>query len=263
VLLALASAFLLAQLFGKMAGETAAFLTHAKRDALSGPIVVPAMLASELALLLVSLLTPLLAALPIGETLGLGAAKPRVFAAVSLGTVALGPLGDRLMSLFSELFPKLTLGVVPALHELAQSLPFVWLWPSFALLPGLCEELLFRGVLQRAIVRPGIAIAVSGCAFALFHVDPVHVVGVLPLGLFLAWSAQRSSTSVSIVAHIVNNSLAVISIQSSALDMGYGADQDLPWPWVAASLLLFVLAAGLVAHDTEPPPSAASPNALA
>jgi hypothetical protein len=254
---ALGIAFLLAQLFGKLAADVARSLTHGAAGALSGPVVIPSMLASELALLLVAILTPLLSALPLREALGLHEAKPRVFVAATLGTVMLGPLGDRLMTGFSALFPSLTLGVVPALHELAQSLPLVWLWPSFALMPGMAEELLFRGVLQHAIERPRLAFVVSGCAFALFHVDPVHVIGVLPLGLFLAWAAQRSSTLVSIVAHVLNNSIAVISIQSSSFDLGYGTEQALPWSWVIASLVLFVLAAGLLAHDTAPQPSAA------
>jgi membrane protease YdiL (CAAX protease family) len=254
---ALGAAFVLAQLFGKIAADIARAVTHGKAASLSAPVVIPSMLASELGLLGVALVIPLLSGLTLREALGLHAAKPRVYVAVTLGTVMLGPLGDRLMSLFSAAFPKLTLGVVPALHDLAQQLPFVWLWPSFALLPGLSEELLFRGVLQRAIYRPRLAIAVSGCAFALFHVDPVHVVGVLPLGLFLAWSAQRSSTLVSIVAHVLNNSIAVISIQNDALDMGFGSEQPLPLKWVAASLVLFLAAAWLVWRDTLSTPSAA------
>jgi membrane protease YdiL (CAAX protease family) len=254
-LAALGAGFLFAQLFAKLAGDVARAIAHADASGTSGPVVVASMLASELALLLVALVTPLLSSLPLRQALGLSGAKPRVFAAATLGTVMLGPLGDRLMTLFSALFPNLTLGVVPALHDLAQRLPLLWLWPTFALLPGLAEELLFRGVLQHAIVRPALAIALSGSAFALFHVDPVHVVGVLPLGLFLAWVAQRSSTSVTIVAHVLNNSIALIGIRSSALDVGYGSERELPWPWLAASLGLFVAACAIVARDTAAPRS--------
>jgi len=193
----------------------------------------------------------LLSALPLQSALGLYSGSARVIAAASLGTIMLGPLGDRLMTWFSALFPGFTLGVVPALHELAQRLPLVWLWPTFALLPGLAEELLFRGVLQRSIANPRWAIALSGCGFALFHMDPVHVLGVLPLGLFLAWVAQRSSTLVSIAAHVVNNSVALLSIHHEALDVGYGSERPVPWSWLALSLLLFALACASVAHDTR------------
>jgi membrane protease YdiL (CAAX protease family) len=134
---------------------------------------------------------------------------------------------------------------------LAGQVPLLWLWPTFALLPGLSEELLFRGVLQRALVRPGLAIACSGCAFALFHVDPVHVVGVLPLGLFLAWVAQRSSTAVSIFAHVCNNSVALVAIRSSTLDVGFGTDQALPNSWLFISLCLFAGMVWIVQHTTQ------------
>jgi membrane protease YdiL (CAAX protease family) len=254
-LAALCAGFLLAQLFGKLAADVARAITHADASPTSGPVVVASMLASELALLSVAVVTPLLSSLPLRQALGLASAKPRVFAAATLGTVMLGPLGDRLMTLFSTLFPNLTLGVVPALRDLAQHLPLLWLWPTFALLPGLAEELLFRGVLQHAIARPGLAIVLSGGAFALFHVDPVHVMGVLPLGLFLAWVAQRSSTSVTIAAHVLNNSVALIGIRSSALDVGYGSERELPWPWLAVSLGLFVVACVTIAHDTAAPRS--------
>jgi membrane protease YdiL (CAAX protease family) len=240
---ALVAAFLLAQLAGKIVGDIARGITHAKPDELSAGVVVPSMLASELALVLVAVVIPLASGRRLREALGLYTAAPAVVLATSVGTVMLGPLGDRMMTLFSELFPAWTLGVVPALHELAERLPLVWLWPTFALLPGCAEELLFRGVLQRSVRNQRLAVLVSGCAFALFHVDPVHVVGVLPLGLFLAWAAARSGTTVTICAHVLNNSMALLAIQHAELDVGFGAERALPTEWLLVSLLVFAVAA--------------------
>jgi membrane protease YdiL (CAAX protease family) len=248
---ALIAGFMLAQLFGKLAGDVARAVTHAAEGALTAGVVVPSMLASELALLLVSLLVPLVAAKPLRQSLGLHLASLPVMLVTALGTVMLGPIGDRGMSLFSELFPKLTLGVVPGLHDLAQRLPLLWLWPTFALLPGLAEELLFRGVLQGAFERRWLGIAVAGCAFALFHVDPVHVIGVLPLGLFLSWAAARSCTTVTIVAHVLNNSIAVLAIRNSELDVGFGAERPLPTSWVVVSMIVFALCALTLAQLTR------------
>lgn len=254
---ALLAAFLLAQLAGTlvadMLGASKALRAAAGHAAseLRPEIVVPSMAASELAILLVALLMPLLAALPLRETLGLFPARPQLLLAAAFGTVMLGPLGDVCMSTLAHHFPKLSLGVVPALHEIAQGFPLLFLWPAFALMPGLAEELLFRGVLQRAIVGPTLAVLVSGTAFALFHVDPVHVVGVLPLGLFLSWVAQRSNTSVTIFAHVVNNSIALLSMQVATLDVGYGTDRALPPEWLAASLIGASLAAYVVVRETS------------
>ena len=257
---ALVAAFLLAQLSGKVVGDIARSVTHAKPDELSAGVVVPSMLASELALVLVAVVLPLASGRRLRETLGLNAAAPAVVLATAVGTVMLGPLGDRLMTLFSELFPLWTLGVIPALHELAERLPLVWLWPTFALLPGCAEELLFRGVLQRSVRGPRLAVLISGCAFALFHVDPVHVVGVLPLGLFLAWAAARSGTTVTICAHVINNSVALLAIQNAELDVGFGSERALPTEWLLVSLLVFAVAAFAVWQLTSPQRAPAKPS---
>jgi membrane protease YdiL (CAAX protease family) len=251
-LFALVAGFILAQLAGKLVGDVARAITHARGSSLTAGVVVPSMLASELALLLVALIVPLSAAVPLRRSLGLRPAHPAVFVAAGIGTVMLGPLGDFLMGVLSRLLPDFTLGVVPTLHDLAQRLPVVWLWPTFALLPGLAEELLFRGVLQRAIRARTASILVSGCAFALFHADPVHVVGVLPLGLFLAWAAARSSTLVTIFAHVLNNTLALVAIQSETLDVGYGSERPMPITWLLFSLGLFAASAVWLAQLTPP-----------
>ncbi|MEY4576290.1 MAG: hypothetical protein RL701_993 [Pseudomonadota bacterium] len=240
---ALAAAFVLAPLVGQLTGEIARSITHAPDNALTASVVIPSLIVSQLALLAIALWVPLAAARPIRDALGLQTAPAAVIVATMLGTVMLGPLGDRFMTLLSEHFPKLTLGMLPRLNELAQRLPLALLWPTIALLPGLAEELLFRGLLQRSL-RPGWrSVLVSGCTFALFHVDPVHIVGVLPLGLFLAWASSRSCTTVTIVAHVMNNSLALLALKHTDLEVGYGSETPLPTRWLLMSLVGFVFAA--------------------
>jgi membrane protease YdiL (CAAX protease family) len=257
-LAAVFAAFLLAQLFGALAGNIADAVLHpaAHGGGVDVAHVIPPMLASEFALILVSLVTPLMASMALRESLNLEPDRPQVFLAAAVGTVMLGPLGDRLMTELTRHFPSWTLGVVPTLHELASHLPLIALWPTFALVPGVAEELLFRGVLQGALGRTFLAAMISGVAFAAFHVDPVHIVGVLPLGLFLSWVAYRSSTLVSMFAHVANNSLAVFSIHSAVLDVGYGTGREVPVSWLAASLLICAAMVAIIAQSTRRPVSA-------
>jgi membrane protease YdiL (CAAX protease family) len=112
---------------------------------------------------------------------------------------------------------------------------------------------MFRGLLQTAAQRRWVGITASGLAFSLFHLDPQHIAGVLPLGFFLAWVGSRCGTFVTIFAHVVNNTAAIAAVHSEALDVGYGTDAPMPWPWVPASLLFVVVAVRVIAKHAPAP----------
>jgi membrane protease YdiL (CAAX protease family) len=80
-------------------------------------------------------------------------------------------------------------------------------------LPGFVEELLFRGYMQSRLLRrwpPVVAIAASTLVFAAAHMDPLHVVGVLPLGIWLGLVAWRAdSVWPAMLCHGINNAIAV------------------------------------------------------
>jgi membrane protease YdiL (CAAX protease family) len=86
---------------------------------------------------------------------------------------------------------------------------------SLAVMAGLAplvEELVFRGLLYGWLCRWGTGVAwiVSSLAFAAAHVEPAHVVLVLPLGLWFGWLRRHTdSLWPSLVAHMVNNGIAV------------------------------------------------------
>jgi membrane protease YdiL (CAAX protease family) len=223
----------------------------------SALVIVPAIVVQGCTLIGLAIAVPALAGLPIAHTLGVRRAPPSCYAAAALGTVMLGPAGDVLMRVMQALAPKLTFGVVPMLHDLVRGLPLIVAFPALALLPGISEELMFRGLLQNAARRGAVAISVSAFGFALFHIDPHHVVGVLPLGFFLAWVATRCGTLVTIFAHVSNNSAAIAAVHSQTFDVGYGTEQPMPWQWLPVSLLLVAAATALIARAT----AAAAPQA--
>ncbi len=80
-------------------------------------------------------------------------------------------------------------------------------------MPAICEELLFRGYLQNRLTRrlpPITGIVIASAVFAIFHMDPVHIVAVFPIGLWMGWLSFRSgSLYPAMIAHLVNNVLAV------------------------------------------------------
>jgi membrane protease YdiL (CAAX protease family) len=65
------------------------------------------------------------------------------------------------------------------------------------LVPPVAEELLFRGYVQRRLLRrwsPWVAIPVTSLLFAVVHLDPHLVVVAFPLGLWLGWVAWRTGS---------------------------------------------------------------------
>ena len=80
-------------------------------------------------------------------------------------------------------------------------------------LAPLVEELVFRGLLYGWVAgRWGTVAAwiVSSLAFAAAHVEPAHIILVLPLGLLFGWLRRRTDSLLpSLVAHMVNNGFAV------------------------------------------------------
>lgn len=81
------------------------------------------------------------------------------------------------------------------------------------LLPAVCEELFFRGVVFGMFEPLGIraAIIISAFYFALFHFDIRNLLGPFFLGLLFAWFCHRTgSIFAGVLAHFTNNLLAVL-----------------------------------------------------
>ena len=85
---------------------------------------------------------------------------------------------------------------------------------SFALVPGIAEELFFRGLVQRgfqARVRPAIAIVLASLFFGALHMDPIYSILTAVLGLYLGAVAYLAgSVRASIACHATNNAIAVL-----------------------------------------------------
>jgi uncharacterized protein len=142
-----------------------------------------------------------------------------------LGTPIIGILSSHLLSLLTEDLSEQLKLVESMMRTHVRDFP-VGLIVIVAILPGLVEELLFRGYLQSRLLRrwpPVLAVGVSALVFSAAHLDPLHVLGVIPLGLWLgtiAWRAE--SVWPAMLCHAVNNLVAVIGAacqDTSALEM--------------------------------------------
>jgi len=140
--------------------------------------------------------------------LGLGAAPPRLFvAALAIGATA-WYLNMRLVALV-----PIARDQTRALAQLIDRPPLAVALAMFAVVPAICEELLFRGVFARALGRDlplAGAAAISAAVFSAYHLSLVQAVPTLTLGAALAVIAIRADSALpTMLAHAINNALAI------------------------------------------------------
>ena len=84
------------------------------------------------------------------------------------------------------------------------------------LVPSICEELFFRGALQRSFQRrlsPLYSIIASSLLFGVFHLSPARFISSATLGLLLGYLSYRHrSLWPAILVHAANNTAAIIAL---------------------------------------------------
>lgn len=114
------------------------------------------------------------------------------------------------------------------------TLPLPLLLVAFAILPAVCEELLFRGTfhgLWARAGRPWAAVLASAVAFGAIHLSVFRFAPTMALGLVLGALALRTGSIVpGMLAHAVNNGAALLAMRAGC-DLAPG-----PLAWLAAAL---------------------------
>jgi membrane protease YdiL (CAAX protease family) len=80
-----------------------------------------------------------------------------------------------------------------------------------AVLPGICEEMMHRGLLLRAYEKRGSykAVVITSIFFGLFHFDLTNLLGPVFLGLVIGYYVIRTNSIFSgMLAHFLNNAIA-------------------------------------------------------
>lgn len=89
---------------------------------------------------------------------------------------------------------------------------------SIGIIAPIAEELLFRGVIQRSVIRtrwaesrPWLAIIISAGLFSLVHFDLSQMWGTFVMGLFAGWLCHKTGSLLpGIIIHITNNLICCI-----------------------------------------------------
>lgn len=115
-----------------------------------------------------------------------------------------------------------------------------------ALLPAIGEELIFRGLLQKQLMRripnPWMALLLGATIFSFIHFQFEGFLPRVVLGVLLGWLYWRTGNFwVPVVAHFFNNAIQVLGQYLYGKDISsIDLEQDVAIPWYAAlaSLLL-------------------------
>lgn len=83
-----------------------------------------------------------------------------------------------------------------------------------AVIPGICEETLHRGLMLKAYERRGTfrAIVITSIFFGIFHFDITNFLGPVLLGLLFGYYVIRTnSIFIAMLAHFLNNAIAEVT----------------------------------------------------
>lgn len=128
---------------------------------------------------------------------------------------ALHPLSLELSARMSWFFPPLPKELGEKIAVMMTGDVPLWLTLlAFALAPGICEEIAFRGFLLSGFRRSGrttLAVVLSSLLFGVMHLIPQQVFNAALLGLVLGYLAVRSDSLLPGIAfHVCYNSLEVL-----------------------------------------------------
>ncbi len=121
---------------------------------------------------------------------------------------------------------------------------FLFAIVNIALIPALCEEVLFRGYVMRAFEKSwGIiaSIIISGIIFGMFHIQLGNLLPLAALGIILALMTWLSNSIwPAVVAHFINNGMAVlIGITYPDLLFREMSTEILPPIWLLVVSIIF------------------------
>jgi membrane protease YdiL (CAAX protease family) len=176
---------------------------------------------------------------------------------VLLLVLPLGFFAGEVQTLAARVLPRMALN--DPLFESLNHEPFILVLLGGCLLPGVGEELFFRGFLGRGLVArcgPVWGVLVTSALFGLMHLDPPWVLGAATLGVGLhVVCLTTKSLPVAMALHALNNALA-FGLMRLGADPAWQPVADVmngdhAPPHVVAAALSAVLTVGWLLYATR------------
>jgi len=127
------------------------------------------------------------------------------------------------------------------------------------IIPGIGEELLFRGIIQKELitklVNPHLAIFITAVLFSAFHFQVAGFIPKLIIGLVLGYAYYLSGSLIlAMVIHTLNNVFLTTSLFASGGKIETQAEQteNIPVLVVFFSLIMFFTLSYMILSITKP-----------
>ncbi|UCG15247.1 MAG: CPBP family intramembrane metalloprotease [Phycisphaerales bacterium] len=147
-----------------------------------------------------------------------------------------------------------------ALVAALQTTPWWQVVFCLGVVPGLCEEVCFRGFLLSGLggaVRKWTAIIATACVFAVFHLHFFKLPMTAGLGIVLGYLCWQSrSIWPGVIAHVAHNSVSIVITAIPAVAARLGIDMTeptahLPAQIVVPGILLVVIGLALAGRQRD------------
>ena len=182
------------------------------------------------------------------ETLSLKSVKPAVWLAIlfaipsgNVTALAIFRVVNMVIPAPQQLLERFSADVIPA------GMPTWQLYVYLAVLPAICEEVAFRGMLLSGLrkrLRPAALVVVVGLIFGVFHISLFRIAPTALLGMILTGIAiMTGSIFPGMLMHAGNNAFGVWA--GSMLE-------SLQWPHYAAGVTIFVLSLWIIFRTSKP-----------
>jgi membrane protease YdiL (CAAX protease family) len=156
---------------------------------------------------------------------------------------------QQMMFPFSQYYQDIWEQVLEKFYQI----PLIATFFIVSVLPGICEELLFRGFLLRGFRKrypDSWAIVLVGLLFGLIHVDPYKLLSTTLLGILFGYMVVKTgSIFTGIIAHITNNTIPLLllyaarTLQEKHLPLSPPSPEEIPlFQTIIALIPLIVIA---------------------
>ncbi len=113
-----------------------------------------------------------------------------------------------------------------------------------AMVPAICEEILYRGFalnLLRRTKAAWTAILITGIIFGFYHLRLSQVIPLAMIGIFLGWITVKSGSLIpAMVAHFVNNAFSVLLVKFMPDSPLADSNPEMPPIWLALGSIVLV-----------------------